>query len=470
MDEDITFEVNHVASESESGGDYIADLIAELDDRSAADDERLWLNEDAQAQQADGVGESGSMTNRFTSSTLPIDVRHIQPTRLASTRTPLTRAQLEIASELVVLNQSPTNMTIPYNEMGEESNRSAIIPSPSPSPSSFSTLPTNDIILQQSYRFQLIHPLWIASGRERFEKLQQSKREALDAQAANASKVNMPFDADSNIATPPTTIPSQQQAAPVSTSRMKSISQSASRGSSRAGREEEGGITNTSASTRASKRASLELGQTLLPPTSSNVPVQHQPTRAQGLALNEVRFQRTQDALQLSRRIPLSKVSPIPLLPDSEYWSLLIQRQVTSNSERLELSWSEHSIDILTQRSNMSQSKTNTYSFDGQPFYSTFEEGNETPISKGGVLDDTLRTDRFIWEKMRESVIRDLLQPLGLSSNRLGWRHLCEELIPFETCGRFVQMMRTIFDLEGRTGYGAGTVGTNELNQTTTIQ
>ena len=425
--------------------DYIAELLDELDDRAACDDEQLWLNyESLQVSSGRAIDPSLSpfadeADPSVTPGTRPISaaLRAAVPTPTAkemfpraipaAKRTPLTPAQLAIAAELVVLKNHVTPATATATSRPPTSNN--FTNSSTSTPPSFS-----------SVCITLVHPLWISHGKKMFEQLQNSKLDELTRaptveHAVVAVEIEVP-----QMQSSPSPL-SSATGSNSSTLQRKSSALSSTRGSSRG-----------------------------VGPTVENTitPVQPPPTPfvntlAFGKAVLEARDQRVQDAIHAARYIPLSKVTPVPLMPDSEYWHLRIERGVMptannsptathgscigANGEMLQLRWSNHSLTLLRMSQSISQSRSLIYSFDGQQFRESFEEGHEEP-TLGGVLEDRSRCDWKVWEQAKATIEHDLLHPLGLESGRVGWRKLIEEYIPFPTCGIYIQPIRSFFDLD----------------------
>ena len=438
------------------------ELLVELDDRAAIDDEQLWINEEQQKQQeqqaeeeaepdAERETEDTNQSNsdnltasasddlfiprrRFgstrpfssefqSSSSLPLLAARAtaKSIQLAASINPLTREQQAIASELDVLDISATTTGV-----------AAII------------IPDR---IRTSCKYSIIHPLIIKAGKERTVVMQRAKAEEIvkAAKAAEQARQNALNGIVPVVSTSPVIAAEPEPSSATSGggfSPSNRATNSASRSGSRGGKD------------NIDKRSSTNN----LPPVLDAAPLPP-PVRtfAHVSSVASARSASTQQLLQHQYRIPLSKVSAVPLMPDNEHWHVIIERsQPNSNMIAYDLSIDVHSIRVVQYLPVVNSAATvgqsvlgdsvvrTSYSFNGCLYREVFHEGGpgSTPI------DVKPKFDAKLAEQVLEWLSRTLLLPLALPASRAGWILFWDEYLNYNSCTVHMQLLRTILDHE----------------------
>jgi len=175
-----------------------------------------------------------------------------------------------------------------------------------------------------------------------------------------------------------------------------------------------------------------------------------------------------------------------PLIPNDEHWHLVMSRTplaataaaaqgaVTTaaggagaaataaprdDEFALELSLGVHALLVVQQRSGSGAALERTYSFDGQEYrhavvplvdFSSTAAATPSVSGGGGVgeIDEASRLDGLVWSAARAWLDSDVLSPLGLPIGRRGWVLFFDELVPFESAGVHLQLLRSVYDAE----------------------
>jgi hypothetical protein len=381
------------------------ELITELNERTTDDDDKVWQTYDSLKRAEGELPETDLKPIGGDVSALRAQVALLaakQPPPPA-TRQLLTREQAAISAELIVVD---------HNQQRVRSASASHV-------ASISSVHSNG-------KWVLQHPLWIQRGRK--------PAEAPAAVSAPSGSNSARVAAEAPVEAPPAQTVLLAPLNSIAPLALSNLTKSPSPGTRRA--------SNSKAAPEPKKAAAVPVAAAPVEPSKPSPPPKSR-SLGHGAAFVAARQAGAEPNASFDAfSVHLERVSVHSGNGNSSFGSLsdpLVETEV-------ELRFGPHSILVSQRRNVVSGNLGRVYSFDGQRFREQFEEGVERGL--GGWVDDTLRSDAAVWNACRSFVDANLLEPLALPTGRAGWILFFDEIIPFESCGQHLQLLRGLFDGE----------------------